>query len=142
MRPVRRDDARAADTLRMIKGGDSVVVPALRTTRLSSLVQEGKLALRAEETPTVGPSTISCAGRLAVRAVGGFPAPTVVSTAMDRVHKLHGYGGLGRPPLHPGYAYKRRLTSTAAKDRHYNKCAHTRAGKTKAAPSSSIVTPL
>ena len=106
MRPVRRDDARAADTLLMIKGGDSVVVPALRTTRLSSLVQEGKLALRAEETSTVGPSTISCAGRLSVRAVGGFPAPTVVSTAMDRVHELHSCGGLGRPSCTPATPIK------------------------------------
>ena len=106
MRLVRRDDARAADTLCMIKGGDSVVVPALRTTRLASFAQEAKLALRAEETSTVGPSTISCAGRLAVRVVGGFPAPTVVSTAMDRVHELHGCGGLGRPFCTPAAPIK------------------------------------
>ena len=101
MRLVRRGDVRAADANLMIKGGHIVAVPARWTTRLSSLVQEGKLALRAEETPAVGPSTISCAGRLSIRAVGGFPAPTVVSTTMDRVHKLHGYGGLGRPSYTP-----------------------------------------
>ena len=95
MHLVRRGDARAADTFLMIKGGDSVVVPALRTTRLSSLVQEGKLALRAEETSTAGPPTISCAGRLSVRADGGFSAPTVVSTIMERVHGHPSYGGLG-----------------------------------------------
>ena len=101
MQLVRRDDARAADTLWMIKGGDSVVVPALRTTRLASFAQEAKLALRAEETSTVGPSTISCAGRLTVRAVGGFPAPTVGSTIMDRVQERRGCGGLGRPSCTP-----------------------------------------
>ena len=99
MRLAKRSDVHTADAFLVIKGGHSVVVPARRTTRLFSLVQKGKLALRAEKTSTVGPSTISCAGRLSVRAVGGFPAPTVVSTAMDRVHKLHGYGGLGRPRL-------------------------------------------
>ena len=105
-RLARHGDARAADPLRMIKGGDSVVVPALRTTRLASLVQEAKLALRAEETSTAGPSTIACAGSLSVRAVGGFPAPTVVSTIMDQVHGLHSCGGLGRPSHAPSAPIK------------------------------------
>ena len=80
MRLARRGDVRAADAFLVIKGGHSVVVPARRTTRLSSLVQKGKLALRAEKTSTAGPPTISCVGRLSVRADGGFSAPTVVST--------------------------------------------------------------
>ena len=67
---VRRGDDRAADPFLMIKGGDSVVVPALRTTRLASLVQEGKLALRAEETSTAGPPrSPERAGCLSVRTV-------------------------------------------------------------------------
>ena len=60
MHLVRRGDVRAADANLMIKGGHSVAVPARRTTRLSSLVQEGKLALRAKWTSTVGPPTSSC----------------------------------------------------------------------------------
>ena len=95
MHLIRRGDVRAADANLMIKGGHSVAVPARRTTRLSSLVQEGKLALRAEETSTAGPSTIACAGSLSVRAVGGFPAPTVVSTIMDQVHGPPSCDGLG-----------------------------------------------
>ena len=96
-RLARRGDVRAADAFLVIKGGHSVVVPARRTTRLSSLVQKGKLALRAKWTSTVGPPTSSCAGRLTVLADGGFSAPAVVSTIMDRVQELRGYGGLGRP---------------------------------------------
>ena len=59
-RLVRRGDVRAADAKLMIKGGHSVAVPARRTTRLSSLVQEGKLALRAKWTLTAGPPMSSC----------------------------------------------------------------------------------
>ena len=92
-----RGDVRAADAFLMIKGGHIVVVPARRTTRLSSLVQEGKLALRTKRTSPVGPPMSSCAGQQTVLMDGGFSAPTVVSTIMDRVHGLHGYGGLGRP---------------------------------------------
>ena len=97
MHLVRRGDDRAADANLMIKGGHSVAVPARRTTRLSLLVQGGKLALRAKRTSTVGPPTSSCAGRLTVLVDGGFSDPTVVSTIMDRVQELRSYGGLGRP---------------------------------------------
>ena len=55
MRLVKRGDVRAAGANLMIKGGHSIAVPARRTTRLSSLVQGGKLALRAKRTSTVGP---------------------------------------------------------------------------------------
>ena len=97
MRLVRRGDVRAAGANLMIKGGHSVAVPAQRTTRLSSLVQGEKLALRAKWTSTVGPLTSPCASRLTVLADGGFSAPTVVYTIMDKVHGLHSCGGLGRP---------------------------------------------
>ena len=103
---ARRGDVRAADAFLVIKGGHGVVVPARRTTRLSSLVQKGKLALRAAKTSTAGPPTISCAGRLSVRADGGFSAPTVVSTILDRVHGLHSCGGLGRPSWTPAAPIK------------------------------------
>ena len=57
MRLVRRGVVRATEAILMIKGGHKVAVPARRTTRLSSSVQEGKLALRAKRTSTVGPPT-------------------------------------------------------------------------------------
>ena len=101
MRLVRRGHVRAADANLMIKGGHSVAVPARRTTRLSSLVQERKLALRAKWTLTVGPPTSSCASGQTVLADGGFSAPTVVSTVMDQVHGLRSCGGLGRPSRAP-----------------------------------------
>ena len=87
MRLVRRGDVRVADANLLITGGHSVAVPARRTTRLSSLVQGGKLALRAKWTSTVGPPTSSYASRLTVLADSGFSAPTVVSTIMDQVYK-------------------------------------------------------
>ena len=98
MRLVRRGDVSAADANLMIKGGHSVAVPARWTTRLSYLVQEGKLALRAKWTSTVGPPSSSCVSRLIVLADGGFFAPTVVSTIVDQVHGLRSCGRLGRPP--------------------------------------------
>ena len=101
MRLVRRGDVRAADANLMIKGGHNIAVPARRTTRLSSLVQEGKLALRAKWMSTVGPPTSPCASRLTVLADGGFSAPTVVSTTVDQVHGLRSCGGLGRPSRAP-----------------------------------------
>ena len=106
MRLVRRGDVRAAVAKLMIKGGHSVAVPARRTTRLSSLVIEGKLALRAKGTSTVGPPTSSCRSRLTVPVDGGFSAPTVVSTIMDQVHGLHRYGGLGRTSCAPAAPIK------------------------------------
>ena len=101
MHLIRRGDVRAADTKLMIKGGHNIAVPARRTTRLSSLLQGGKLALRAKWTSTVGPPTSLCASRLTVLADGGFSAPSVVSTIMDLVYELHSCGGLGRPSRAP-----------------------------------------
>ena len=106
MHLVRRGVVSAADANLMIKGGHSIVVPAQRTTRLSYLVQGGKLALRAQRTSTVGPPTSSRAGRLTVLADGGFSAPTVVSTIMDQVHGLPCCGGLGRPSRAPAAPIK------------------------------------
>ena len=48
-RLARRSDVRAAVAHLVIKTGHSVSVPARRTTRLSSFVIEGKLALHAKE---------------------------------------------------------------------------------------------
>ena len=101
MRLVRRGDVRAKDANLMIKGGHSIAVPARRTTRLYSLVQGEKLALRAKWTSTVGPPTSPCASRLTVLADGGFSAPTIVSTIVDQVHGLRSCGGLGRPSCAP-----------------------------------------
>ena len=55
MHLARRGDVRAAVAHLVIKGRHSVSSPARRTTRLSSLVIEGKLALRTKGTSTVGP---------------------------------------------------------------------------------------
>ena len=99
MHPIRRGDVRATDTKLMIKGGHNVAVPARRTMRLSSLVQGGKLALRAKWTSTVGPPTSPCVSRLTILADGDFSAPTVVSTIMDWVHGHLSCGGLGQNPF-------------------------------------------
>ena len=80
-RLTRRGDVRAAVAHLVIKGGHNLSVPVRRTTRLSSFVIEGKLALRAKETSTVRPPTSSCRSRLVVLLGGGFSAPTVVSTS-------------------------------------------------------------
>ena len=101
MRLVRRGDVRASVAKLMIKGGHSVAVPTRRTMRLSSLVIEEKLVLRAKGTSTVGPPTSSYVSRLTVLADGGFSAPTIVSTIMDQVHGLRRCGGLGRPSIAP-----------------------------------------
>ena len=54
-RLARRGDVRAAVAHLVIKGRQCVYVPARQTTRLSSFVIAGKLALHAKETSTVGP---------------------------------------------------------------------------------------
>ena len=142
MHLVRRGDVRAADANLMIKGGHSVAVPAQRTTRLSSLVQRGKLALRAKRTSTVGPPTsyydqqtdCPCGRWLFCSHCCLYyhgPSPWTAPLRWTRATLPCSY-----------CAYKRRLTTTVAKDREHNYYAHTHAGKTKAAPSSSIVTLL